>query len=92
MSKNMIKEPKPSAVNNDLIIYRLDEIKGELAEIKKAYVTKEETLALRAEITALRQEVHALQSRNTILAWVYPTASAAFTAVFTYLIIEYIKR
>ena len=88
----MTKEPKPSDVNNDLIIYRLDEIKGELVEIKKAYVTKEESLALRAEITALREEVHQLKARNSVLAWVYPTASAAFTAVFTYLIIEYLKK
>lgn len=87
----MNKEPKPSDVNNDLIIYRLDEIKGELVEIKRAYVTKEESLALRAEITALREEVHQLKARNSVLAWVYPTASAAFTAVFTYLIIEYFK-
>ena len=87
-----MKEPKPSDVNNDLIIYRLDEIKGELVEIKKAYVTKEESLALRAEITSLREEVHALKARNSVLAWVYPTASAAFTAVFTYLIIEYLKK
>jgi hypothetical protein len=86
------KEPKASDVNNDLIIYRLDEIKGELVEIKKAYVTKEESLALRSEITALREEVHALKARNSVLAWVYPTASAAFTAVFTYLIIEYLKK
>ena len=88
----MTKEPKPSDVNNDLIIYRLDEVKGELVEIKKAYLTKEESLALRAEITALREEVHALKARNSILAWVYPTASAAFTAVFTYLIIEYLNK
>lgn len=87
----MMTEPKPSDINNDLIIYRLDEIKGELVEIKKAYVTKEESLALRAEITALREEVHQLKARNSVLAWVYPTASAAFTAVFTYLIIEYFK-
>jgi hypothetical protein len=88
----MTKEPKPSDVNNDLIIYRLDEIKGELVEIKRAYVTKEESLALRAEITALREEVHDLKRRNSVLAWVYPTTSAAFTAVFTYLIIEYLKK
>jgi hypothetical protein len=31
------KEPKPSDVNNDLIIYRLDEIKGELVEITGFY-------------------------------------------------------
>ena len=85
-------EPKASDINNDLIIYRLDEIKGELVEIKKAYVTKEESMALRAEITALREEVHQLKARNSVLAWVYPTASAAFTAVFTYLIIEYLKK
>lgn len=86
------KEPKPSDVNNDLIIYRLDEIKGELVEIKRAYVTKEESLALRAEITALREEVHALKARNSILAWLYPTASAAFTALFTYLILEHFRK
>ena len=85
------REPKASDVNNDLIIYRLDEIKVELVEIKRAYVTKEESLALRSEITALREEVNALKSRNSILAWVYPTASAAFTAVVTFLLLSYLK-
>lgn len=85
------KEPKASNVNNDLIIYRLDEIKGELVEIKKGYVTKAESAELRNEIKQLREEVHEIKKRNNLVAWLYPTASAAFSALFTYLIIEFFK-
>ena len=87
----MDKEPKASNVNNDLIIYRLDEIKGELVEIKKGYVTKAESAELRNEIMQLRKEIGEIKKKNNLLAWVYPTASAAFTALFTYLIIEYFR-
>jgi hypothetical protein len=85
------KEPKSSNVNNDLIIYRLDEIKGELVEIRKGYVTKAESAELRNEIKQLRDEIHDIKRKNGLLAWLYPTASAAFTALFTYLIIEFFK-
>lgn len=84
-------EPKPSNINNDLIIYRLDEIKSEIVDIKKQYVTKEESIALRVEIQNLRDEVHALKRSKNVIGWLYPTLSAAFSAVFTYLIIEYVK-
>lgn len=87
----MTKEPKPSNINNDLIIYRLDEIKNEIVEIKKQYVTKEESLALRAEIQGLRLEVHELKKNRNLIGWLYPTASAAFSAVVTYLIIEFFR-
>ncbi len=86
------KEPKASNINNDLIIYRLDEIKGELVEIKKGYVTKAESAELRNEIKQLREEIHEIKKRNGLLAWLYPTASAAFTALFTYLIIEFFRN
>jgi len=85
-------EPKASNINNDLIIYRLDEIKGELVEIKKGYVTKEESAELRNEIKQLREEIHEIKKRNGLLAWLYPTASAGFTALFTYLIIEFFRN
>jgi hypothetical protein len=85
----MNKEPKASNINNDLIIYRLDEIKSEIVDIKRQYVTKEESLALKQEILSLREEVHALQKNRNLIGWLYPTLSAAFSAVFTYLIIQY---
>ena len=47
------------------------------------------SLALKQEINALRLEVHALQKNRSLIGWLYPTLSAAFTAVFTYLIIQY---
>lgn len=85
------KEPKASNINNDLIIYRLDEIKGELVEIKKGYVTKAESAELRNEIKQLREEVHEMKRNRNLIGWLYPTMSAAFSALFTYLIIEYFR-
>ena len=87
----MKSEPKASNINNDLIVYRLDEIKSEIVDIKRQYVTKEESLALRQEILALRDEVHAIQKNRNLIGWLYPTLSAGFSALFTYLIIEFFK-
>jgi hypothetical protein len=86
-----VKEPKPSNINNDLIIYRLDEIKMEIVDIKKQYVTKEESLALRLEIQSLREEIHEIRKNRNLIGWLYPTLSAAFSALFTYLIVEFFK-
>ena len=85
----MTKEPKPSNINNDLIIYRLDEIKSEIVDIKRQYVTKEESQALRQEIVSLRDEIHEIKRNKNLIGWLYPTLSAAFSAVFTYLIIQF---
>lgn len=85
-------EPKPSNINNDLIMYRLDEIKNEIVEMKRQYVTKEESHALKVEIQSLREEVHELKKSRTLIGWLYPTASAAFSAVFTYLIIKFLEK
>lgn len=85
------KEPKPSDVNNDLIIYRLDEIKQQLADFKKDYVTKEESHQLKNEIAELRIEIHAIKKRGSFLNWIYPTISAAFSTIFTLLIVAYIN-
>jgi hypothetical protein len=87
----MTKEPKPSNINNDLIIYRLDEIKNEIVDIKKQYVTKEESTAMRAEIHGLRNEIAEMKKNRNLIGWLYPTASAAFSALFTYLIIEFFR-
>jgi len=87
----MMTEPKPSDINNDLILYRLDEIKNQLADFKKDYVTKEESHQLKAEIAELRVEIHSIKKRGNLLNWLYPTLSAAFSTVFTLLIISYIN-
>lgn len=97
------KEPKASGVNTELIIYRLDEIKAELASFKREYVTKAESHELRMEIKQLQtdlseyrdgnaKEIEALKNRNNFLSWAYPTLTAVITAVLTYLIIEYFKN
>jgi len=88
----MTREPKASENNNELIIYRLDEIKGEIVEMKKQYVTKEESLALRAEIHSLREEIQEIKKNRNLIGWLYPTLSAAFSALFTYLIIEFFRN
>ena len=86
-----MKEPKASNINNDLIIYRLDEIKSEIVEIKKQYVTKDESTALRLEIQGLRDEVHELKRSRSLISWVYPTLSAIFASGVTYLLIDYFQ-
>jgi hypothetical protein len=88
----MNKEPKASNINNDLIIYRLDEIKSEIVDIKRQYVTKEESTALRIEIQGLREEIHAIKKSRNLTNWLYPTMSAVFTAVFTYLILQFLSN
>lgn len=86
------KEPKPSSVNTELIVYRLDEIKAELASFKKEYVTKAESAELRSEIAQLRLEVHEMKRRGNVTNWLYPTMSAGFTAFLTFLIIRYLEH
>lgn len=81
-----------TTVNTELIVYRLDEIKRELADFKKEYVTKAESHELRSEIQQLKHEVHEMKRRGNVINWVYPTLSAVFTAVFTYLILRYLEH
>lgn len=88
----MTKEPKASNTNNELIIYRLDEIKNEIIEVKRLYVTKEELLALKTEIQGLGTEIQTIKKNRNLIGWLYPTLSAAFSAVFTYLIIEFFRN
>ena len=98
-------EPKTTApkINVELIYYQLTEIKSELGEIKQGYVTKEESHSLKAEIQSLRadlrkvneetkRELEAFRKKSTFVSWLYPTVSAGFAAVFTYLLIEALKN
>lgn len=88
----MTKEPAASRVNTELIVYRLDEIKAELASFKREYVTKAESAELRSEIQQLKHEVHEMKRRGNVTNWLYPTMSAVVTAVFTYLILRYLEH
>lgn len=84
-------EQKPKTINTELIYYMFDEIKLELREMKKDYVTKAESAALKNEIVELRNEIEALKKSRNLIGWLYPTASAAFSAVVTYLLIEFFR-
>lgn len=96
------KEPKPSTVNTELIVYRLDEIKAELALFKREYVTKAESTELRMEIKQLRvdlaeykisntEEIQTLKKRNNFLSWVYPTLTAVITALLTFFVLRFFQ-
>lgn len=70
--------------NYELVLYRLDQIDRKLDEMANNYVTKE-------EFNSLVDEVHSLKKRNTLIGWLYPTASAAFSAIVTFLLLEYFR-
>jgi len=98
-----MKPKLPEEINAELIVYRLDEIKNELAEMKNQFVTKTESQALKHQIEELRQdlqeskkilsrEIADLRKSRTIMGWIYPTATAVFTAIATYVTIEFLRR
>lgn len=99
----MADKPKPKIINTELIYYMFDEIKAELRDIKKEYVTKTESAALKTQIEELRQdfadykksntkEMEEIRNSKNLWAWLAPTLTAIATAVFTYLVIEYLKK
>ena len=81
------RNSKPKTINAELIYYMFDEIKAELKEMKKDYVTKTESAALKQEIHDLRKEVESLKSkkvlRDTVL-WVGLTASTIIDIIAMY--------
>lgn len=82
----------PTKINAELIYYQLAEIKTQLQDFKLNYVTKEESHALKQEISELRHDIAALKKSRTLLGWAYPTATAVFTAVATYITIEFFRN
>lgn len=86
------RTPKPQRINAELIYYQLSEIKEQLANFEGKYVTKEESMALRNEIQELRIDIAELKKSRTIMGWIYPTATAVFTAVVTYMTIEFFRK
>jgi hypothetical protein len=82
----------PTRINAELIYYQLAEIKTQLQDFKANYVTKEESAALKAEINELRKDIKDIKKSKNIIGWLYPTLTAVVTAVFTYLVIEYLKK
>jgi hypothetical protein len=87
----MTENKVPTRINAELIYYQLAEIKTQLQDFKANYVTKEESHALKAEIEELRNDIADLKKSRTLMGWLYPTATAVFTAVVTYLTIEFFR-
>lgn len=94
--------PKPKTINAELIYYMFDEIKGELREMKKDYVTKTESQALKHSIEELKQDLQdtkksfndqlkELKKSRNLWAWLGPTLTAVCTAVVTWLVIDKIR-
>ena len=94
---------KPKTINTELIYYMFDEIKGELKDMKRDYVTKTESAALKHQIEELRidlldykkstaREIAEIKRTKNLWTWLAPTLTAVVTAVFTYLVIEYLKE
>ena len=81
----------PTRINVELIYYQLAEIKTQLQDFKVNYVTKEESHALKQEIEELRHDIADLRRSRTIMGWLYPTATAVATALFTYITIEFFR-
>ena len=80
-------DTKPKTINAELIYYMFDEIKAELKEMKKDYVTKTESAALKQEIHDLRKEVESLKSKKVLrdtVFWVGLTASTIIDIIAMY--------
>jgi len=97
------KPEKPKTINTELIYYMFDEIKAELRDIKKEYVTKTESAALKQQIEELRndlaeykrntaKEIGEIKKQRNLWGWLSPTLTAVVTAVFTYLVIAFLNR
>ena len=82
----------PQRINAELIYYQLAEIKTQLQDFKVNYVTKAESEALKQEIAELREDISGLKKSKTLLGWLYPTLTAVFTAVITYITIEFFRK
>lgn len=88
----MDKKNVPTRINAELIYYQLAEINAKLASFEIKYVTKEESEALKQEIGELRSDIAELKKSRTLLGWIYPTLTAVFTAVATYITIEFFRN
>lgn len=95
----MSDNPKPKTINTELIYYMFDEIKAELRDIKKEYVTKTESTALKHQIEELRadlqdtkasfnRQLNEIKKSKNLWAWLGPTMTAVITAVFTFLVLD----
>lgn len=101
--ENGTTKKHPKTINPELIYYVLDEIKGELKDIKKEYVTKAESTALRLQIEELRQdfadyktsnahEISEIRAQKNLWGWLSPTLTAIVTATLTYIVIEFLRK
>lgn len=78
--------------NQDIILYRLDQMDSKLDEIKeqsKNYVTNER---FDMKISELEDKIRAMQKARNFSNWVNPVIASISTALVTFLLIEYIRR
>lgn len=98
-----MEKERPKTINTELIYYMFDEIKAELRDIKKEYVTKTESAALKHQIEELRidlaeykantaKEIADIRHQKNLWGWLAPTMTAIVTAVFTYITIAFLKK
>jgi hypothetical protein len=66
---------KPS-INNELVLYRLDQIDKKLNEMSAAYVTKTE---FQDAIQSLEKDVNSLRRQKSFISWVVPIITAVIT-------------
>lgn len=65
-----------STINNELVLYRLDQIDRKLNDMSEAYVTKTE---FKDAITSLEKDVNSLRRQKSFLNWIVPILTAVIT-------------
>lgn len=88
----MEEKKVPTRINAELIYYQITEVNKRLEKFETLFVTKAESASLKAEIAELRVDIAELKKSKTLLGWVYPTATAVFTAIATYITIEFFRN
>lgn len=88
----MEEKKVPTRINAELIYYQITEVNKRLEKFETLFVTKAESASLKAEIVELRTDIAELKKSRTLLGWIYPTATAVFTAIVTYITIEFFKN
>jgi len=65
-----------TTINNELVLYRLDQIDRKLNDMSEAYVTKTE---FKDAISSLEKDVNSLRRQKTFFSWLVPIVTAVIT-------------
>lgn len=75
--------------NYELVLYRLDQIDKKLDAMSRNYVTND---IFEAKIDELEVKIRQMQKAKNLSTWVHPILASVLTALFTFLLIEFLKR